>query len=60
MKQEDSGKMMSDDEISQLNTYNEFVRRTLSPLLSGAPLQYLRKETEPLLERQTNKNLSRE
>jgi hypothetical protein len=52
--------MMSDDEISQLNTYNEFVRRTLSPLLSGAPLQYLRRETEPLLERQTNRNLSKE
>jgi Xaa-Pro aminopeptidase len=47
--------MMSNDEISQLNTYNEFVRRTLSPFLSGAPLQYLLRETEPLLNNKVSK-----
>lgn len=40
--------LLSEQEITYLNRYNKFTRALLTPLLTGAPLNYLRKNTEPL------------
>ena len=40
--------IMTNDEITWVNNYHATVRTALEPLLEGAPLQWLLKNTEPL------------
>ncbi|EQC26615.1 hypothetical protein SDRG_15555 [Saprolegnia diclina VS20] len=41
--------LLTSDELMWLNAYHATVRTKLAPLLVGAPLSYLLKETEPLV-----------